>query len=77
MTGGHHPHTESFIAGQAHRGDDIRSAGGHDHERGVLVGVQIPGLARLVVALFAWRVGGTSQACSKLFERRAVDDRFH
>src|SRR5215208_8419005 len=57
--------------------DDIRCAGGHHNERRVLVCIQIPGLARLVVALFARRVGGTSQACSKLFERRTIDDRLH
>jgi hypothetical protein len=43
----------------------------------MLVGVQVESLPPFLVAFFARHVGGTSQACSKLFERRTVDDRLH
>jgi hypothetical protein len=75
VTGG--PHTESCIACQAHRGDDIRRASSHHNECGVLVGVQIPGLARLVVAVFARNVGSAPQTCPKLLKRRTVEDPLH
>jgi hypothetical protein len=77
MAGRQNSHAESPIARQAHRGHHVGRAGGHYHERRVLVSVQVERLPPLVVTLFARRVGGAPQTGPKLFEHRAVDDRLH
>ena len=58
----HHPDAESPFAGETHGGHHVGSTAGHDHERGLLVGGQIPRPARVFVALLARRVRTAAQA---------------
>ena len=77
MPGCQNSRTEALIAGQAHRGNDICRAGGHYHERRVLVGVQVERLLPLILTLFARRVCCSQQTGPEPFEHRAVDDLIH
>src|SRR5919107_2711054 len=74
VAGCHHPHAQAPLPGQAHRGDYVRRILGHDHERGALVGGEVPRHARPVVALVARRVGRTLQTGPEAFERRTLDN---
>ena len=73
MAGCHHPDAQIFGARQAHRGKHVRSTLGHDDQRGVLVGVEVPRGAGLVGAPVARSVGVALQTVLQSFQRRPAD----
>jgi hypothetical protein len=77
MAGSHYPDAHPRVAGEAHRGHHVRGTAGNNNERGLLVGGQVPGPARLVVALLAWRVRRAAQTRPQSLESRTLDHRLH
>jgi hypothetical protein len=53
VPGRHNTDAEPHVPRKTHRGNDVLSTVGQDHHSRVLMGVEIPRPARLVVALFA------------------------